>query len=57
MCGRYTQTSALEELAQRFGIAVEDEELEELTPRYNTAPSLSCAACAASLNHSRVPHV
>lgn len=40
MCGRYTQTSAFDELALRFGITVEDDDHEELTPRYNTAPSL-----------------
>jgi putative SOS response-associated peptidase YedK len=40
MCGRYTQTSAFEELAERFGITVEDDDHEDLTPRYNTAPSL-----------------
>ena len=40
MCGRYTQTSAFDELALRFGITVEDDDHEELTPRYNTSPSL-----------------
>ena len=39
MCGRYTQTAAFDELALRFGITVEDTELEDLTPRYNVAPS------------------
>ena len=39
MCGRYTQTSAFDELALRFGITVEDTDLEDLTPRYNVAPS------------------
>src|SRR3989304_4563841 len=39
MCGRYTQTAAFDELALRFGITVEDAGLEELTPRYNVAPS------------------
>ena len=41
MCGRYTQTSAFDELALRFGITVEDTDLEDLTPRYNVAPSQS----------------
>ena len=40
MCGRYTQTAAFDELAQRFGITAADEDLAELTPRYNVAPSL-----------------
>ena len=39
MCGRYTQTAAFDELALRFGITVEDTDLEDLTPRYNVAPS------------------
>lgn len=39
MCGRYTQTAAFDELALRFGITVEDTRLEDLTPRYNVAPS------------------
>ena len=39
MCGRYTQTSAFDELALRFGITVEDTDLEDLAPRYNVAPS------------------
>jgi putative SOS response-associated peptidase YedK len=38
MCGRYTQTAAFDELALRFGITVEDHD-EDLTPRYNIAPS------------------
>jgi putative SOS response-associated peptidase YedK len=41
MCGRYTQTAAFDELALRFGITVEDAGLEDLTPRYNVAPSQS----------------
>ena len=48
MCGRYTQTSALEELAQRFGNTVEDDGPEELTPRYNTAPSLEVPIVVAT---------
>ena len=39
MCGRYTQTAAFDELALRFGITVEDTALEDLSPRYNVAPS------------------
>jgi len=38
MCGLYTQTAAFDELALRFGITVEDTDLEDLTPRYNVAP-------------------
>ena len=40
MCGRYTQTAAFDELAARFGIDVDDGDHDDLTPRYNTAPSL-----------------
>jgi putative SOS response-associated peptidase YedK len=54
MCGRYTQTSALEALAQRFGISVEDDEPEELTPRYNTAPSLSVPIVVAADGRRRL---
>jgi len=39
MCGRYTQTAAFDELALRFGITIEDTDLEDLPPRYNVAPS------------------
>jgi len=39
MCGRYTETAAFEELAQRFGITLAQEEVEELRPSYNVAPS------------------
>jgi putative SOS response-associated peptidase YedK len=39
MCGRYTQTAAFDELALRFGITVEDTDLEDQGPRYNVAPS------------------
>lgn len=40
MCGRYTETAAFEELAQRFGITVAREEAEEaVRPSYNVAPS------------------
>ena len=40
MCGRYTQTAAFDELASRFGIDVDEGDHDDLTPRYNTAPSL-----------------
>jgi putative SOS response-associated peptidase YedK len=52
MCGRYTQTSAFDELARRFGITVEDR--EELTPRYNTAPSLSVPVVVATAGGRRL---
>jgi putative SOS response-associated peptidase YedK len=54
MCGRYTQTSAFDELALRFGITVEDEDREELTPRYNTAPSLSVPVVVATAGGRRL---
>ena len=47
MCGRYTQTAAFDELALRFGVTVEDDDHEDLTPRYNTAPSLRVPVVAA----------
>ncbi len=40
MCGRYTETAAFEELAQRFGITVAPEDAEEaIRPSYNVAPT------------------
>jgi putative SOS response-associated peptidase YedK len=39
MCGRYTETAAFEELARRFGIAVEEGDNEAMVARYNVAPS------------------
>ena len=40
MCGRYTETAAFEELAQRFGItATPDDVTEALRPSYNVVPS------------------
>jgi putative SOS response-associated peptidase YedK len=39
MCGRYTETAALEELAERFGITLAQEDVEALRPSYNVAPS------------------
>ena len=39
MCGRFTQTAAFDVLAERFGITVESGTNEELTARYNVAPT------------------
>jgi hypothetical protein len=39
MCGRYTSTAAFDELALRFGITIESGTNEELTARYNVAPT------------------
>src|SRR6266545_3992991 len=39
MCGRYTETAAFEELAERFGITLDQDEAEDLRPSYNVAPS------------------
>ena len=39
MCGRFTQTAAFDVLAERFGITVEAGTNEELTARYNVAPT------------------
>jgi len=39
MCGRYTQTAAFDGLALRFGITVEEVPDEDMTSRYNVAPS------------------
>ena len=39
MCGRYTSTAAFDELALRFGITIESGTDEELTARYNVAPT------------------
>ncbi len=38
MCGRYTETAAFEELAERFGITVAPDE-EEVRPSFNVAPT------------------
>jgi putative SOS response-associated peptidase YedK len=48
MCGRYTQTAAFDELALRFGVTVEDDDHEDLAPRYNTAPSLRVPVVVAA---------
>lgn len=39
MCGRYTQTATPEELVERFGLSLDDGEIEGLDARYNIAPS------------------
>ena len=39
MCGRFTQTAAFDVLAKRFDITIEAGSNEELTARYNVAPS------------------
>ncbi len=39
MCGRYTETAAFEELARRFGIAVEEDDNAAMIARYNVAPT------------------
>ncbi|HUO64558.1 MAG TPA: SOS response-associated peptidase [Terriglobales bacterium] len=48
MCGRYTQTAAFDELALRFGVTVEDDDHDDLVPRYNTAPSLRVPVVVAA---------
>jgi putative SOS response-associated peptidase YedK len=48
MCGRYTQTAAFDELALRFGVTVEDDDHEDLIPRYNTAPTLRVPVIVAA---------
>ena len=48
MCGRYTSTAAFDELALRFGITVESGTNEELTARYNVAPSQAIPIITAS---------
>ena len=39
MCGRFTRTVAFDELALQFGITVDEGANEELTARYNVAPT------------------
>jgi putative SOS response-associated peptidase YedK len=39
MCGRYTQTAALDVLAERFGVTLTEDDNEALVARYNVAPS------------------
>jgi putative SOS response-associated peptidase YedK len=39
MCGRFTQTAALDVLAERFGITLTEDDNEAIVARYNVAPS------------------
>src|SRR6266849_4431460 len=48
MCGRFTQTDAFDVLAERFGITVESGTNEELTARYNVAPTQAILIITAS---------
>src|SRR5437016_6046135 len=48
MCGRFTATAAFDVLAERFGITVEAGSNEELTARYNVAPSQEVPIITAS---------
>ena len=48
MCGRFTQTAAFDVLAERFGITIEDSNLEDLAPRYNVSPSQTVPIITAS---------
>src|ERR1044072_6476968 len=48
MCRRSTHTSGFDELAGRFGVTVLDDDREDLTPRYNTAPSLTVPVVVAT---------
>jgi putative SOS response-associated peptidase YedK len=48
MCGRFTATAAFDVLAERFGITVDTGTNEELTARYNVAPSQTVPIITAS---------
>jgi putative SOS response-associated peptidase YedK len=48
MCGRYTSTAAFDELALRFGIAIEAGTNEELSAHYSVAPSQEVPIITAS---------
>ena len=48
MCGRFTQTAAFDVLAERFGITIDTGTNEELTARYNVAPSQAVPIITAS---------
>jgi putative SOS response-associated peptidase YedK len=48
MCGRFTETAAFDVLAERFGITVEDSDLEDLAPRYNVSSSQPVPIITAS---------
>lgn len=58
MCGRYTSTSTVEELASVFG--VEEVRAEAMPPRYNVAPTLPVYAVALRRpredNPDKAPH-
>ena len=54
MCGRYSSTAAFDELALRFGITVESGTNEELTARYNVAPSQTVPIVTASAKGRRL---
>jgi putative SOS response-associated peptidase YedK len=48
MCGRFTATAVFVVLAERFGITIESGTNEELTARYNVAPSQAIPIITAS---------
>jgi putative SOS response-associated peptidase YedK len=48
MCGRFTATAAFDVLAERFGSTIESGTNEELTARYNVAPSQSILIITAN---------
>jgi putative SOS response-associated peptidase YedK len=54
MCGRYTSTAAFDELALRFGITIESGTNEELTARYNVAPTQLVPIIRASAKGRRL---
>lgn len=54
MCGRFTQTAAFDVLAERFGITVESGTNEELTARYNVAPSQEVPIVVSSNGNRRL---
>jgi putative SOS response-associated peptidase YedK len=51
MCGRFTQRSRLNLLLQQF--AIQDCDLQELSPRYNIAPTQEIAAVRANASGQR----
>src|SRR5256885_12824065 len=54
MCGRYTQTHSLAELAKRFRFLLPDGPELELLPRYNVAPSQDAPVVAAPEGEARL---
>ena len=48
MCGRFTATAAFDVLAERFGITIEAGTNEEMTARYNVAPTQTVPIITAS---------